>query len=113
MGAVTHIEQYPMSHRAQGPDFDWFGAGWSAFHFPVHPDAFPPLDDREAQRAWLAGFGAAWAECPEAAQRENTRSRFWLCERTVTAALKAVLAGRTELLRQLQLIGMAATPTWH
>lgn len=102
-----------MSHRAQDPDLDWFGAGWSAFHFPVPPDTYPPLDDRAAQRAWLAGFGSAWAECPEVAQRESARSGFGLCGHTVTAALETVLAGRTELLRQLRLLGMAASPTLH
>ena len=102
-----------MSHRAQDPDPDWFGAGWYAFHFPVSPDNYAPLDDRAAQRDWLAGFGAAWAECPEAAQRESARSGFGLCGRTVTAALEAAFAGRTELLRQLRLLGMAASPKLH
>ncbi len=102
-----------MSHRAQDPDPDWFGAGWSAFHFPVPPDAYPPLDDRGAQRAWLAGFDAAWAECPEATQRERVRSETGLCGRTVTAALEVVLFGRTELLRQLQLFALPISTALH
>jgi hypothetical protein len=47
-----------------------------------------PLNDMEAQRAWLGGFGAAWACGPD--------------ERSVDEALARALAGRAELLRQLR-----------
>jgi hypothetical protein len=42
----------------------------------------------EAQRAWLGGFGAAWACGPD--------------ERSVDEALARALLGRAELLRQLR-----------
>jgi hypothetical protein len=106
-----------MSYHTRDPDFDWFGAGWAAFHFPVHPESFPPLDDRDAQRAWLAGFGAAWAECPDLTRRAHAAGAAGACGRTVTAALGAVLAGRTELHRQLALFvyslsrGLASAPS--
>lgn len=102
-----------MSYREQRPVVDWFDAGWAAFHFPVHPDFFPPLDDRTAQRAWLAGFGAAWAECPESVQREHVSWGVGLCGRTIAAALEAALAGRTELLRQFQMLGLPLTLAWR
>jgi hypothetical protein len=99
-----------MSHRAQHPDFDWFGAGWSAFHFPANPGSFPPLDDREAQHAWLMGFIAAWAECPVSAQRERASWGVGPCGRSIAAALEAVLADRAELLRQIQMFGIPLSP---
>jgi hypothetical protein len=38
----------------------WFEIGWAAFKEEQwEADFFPPLNDMEAQRAWLAGFGAA------------------------------------------------------
>jgi hypothetical protein len=99
-----------MTHRAKGPDLDWFEAGWSAFHVPVSPDVYPPLDDRAAQRAWLGGFGAAWAQCPETTRRQGDGCGNGLCRYPVTVALEMALAGRIELLRRLQLHGLAASP---
>jgi hypothetical protein len=44
-------------------DVDWFGAGWAVYKGDVRDsEFFPPLNDMEAQRWWLGGFGAAWAE---------------------------------------------------
>lgn len=45
----------------------WFGAGWAVYKGSAGEDWFPPLNDREAQRAWLGGFGAAWVEYPDVA----------------------------------------------
>jgi hypothetical protein len=43
-------------------NIDWFDVGWKAFKKSRQGAvSFPPLGDREAQRAWLGGFGAAWA----------------------------------------------------
>jgi hypothetical protein len=42
---------------------DWFDVGEIAFKDGVRDDGcLPPLNDMEAQRGWLGGFGAAWAE---------------------------------------------------
>ncbi len=74
-------------------EIDWFEAGWTAFKEDRRdPDVLPPLHDMEAQRQWLGGFGAAWAEAPDA--DENGES--------VGEALARVLVGKAELLRQLR-----------
>lgn len=96
----------------RGPSVDWLGAGWAAFHFPVHPKSFPPLDDHEAQHAWLTGFIAAWAECPGSVRREGVHWGVGLCGRSIAAALEAALAGRAELLRQLEAFGIPLSPAW-
>ena len=45
---------------------DWFDVGWDAYKEGGRdPESFPPLNDMEAQREWLAGFGAAWASGPD------------------------------------------------
>jgi hypothetical protein len=46
---------------------DGFAAGWAVFHGERAAEYFPPLNDMEAQRCWLGGFGAAWAEHPDRA----------------------------------------------
>lgn len=67
----------------------WFEAGWQVGSDGVDEGAcFPPLNDMEAQRSWLGGFGAAWAAVDASA--------------SVEAALAWVLFGRAELLRQLR-----------
>ena len=74
---------------------DWFDAGsrprcqdrCRVLEGARTPDLFPPLDDAHAQRAWLAGFAGAWAECSGEEPAED--------------ALVAALAGRPALLRQL------------
>jgi hypothetical protein len=69
---------------------DWFDVGWTACKDNAcDPEFLPPLNDIEAQRAWLGGFGAAWAEALE--DRES-----------VDEALAQALEGREELLRQLR-----------
>ena len=69
---------------------DWFDVGWEAFTKGRRDaDAFPPLNDSEAQRWWLGGFGAAWASAPYEAG-------------SVDEALARALAGSAQLLRQLR-----------
>jgi len=71
-------------------DIDWFDVGWVAFtEDRGDADSFPPLNDMEAQRWWLGGFGAAWASGPDEAG-------------SVDEALARALAGRAALLRQLR-----------
>jgi hypothetical protein len=68
----------------------WFEIGWAVFKEEQwDADFFPPLNDMEAQRAWLGGFGAAWASGLDAAG-------------SVDEALVRALEGRAELLRQLR-----------
>jgi len=70
-------------------DRDWFAIGERVYREGLQDaDSFPPLNDMEAQRWWLGGFGAAWACGPD--------------ERSVDEALVWALAGRAELLRQLR-----------
>jgi len=99
-----------MSYLTSRPGNDWLGAGWSAFHFPVPPESFPPLDDDEAQHAWLAGFIAAWAECPDPAPNQHVSWGVGPCGRSMAAALEAVVGNRLELLRQLQAFAIPMSP---
>ena len=71
----------------------WFAAGIAVFHGSKDVADFPPLDDADAQRDWLGGFSAAWAECPEGAGG-------W-CADSVDVALMLALEGRGELLERL------------
>ena len=79
----------------------WFGAGWAVFQGNRTAESFPPLSDMEAQREWLAGFGSAWAECPDEAALDAT----CLGGMPVDEALARALDGRGELLRQLRAHG--------
>jgi hypothetical protein len=71
----------------------WLAAGIAVFHGSTAPRDFPPLDDTAAQRHWLGGFGAAWAECP-------VEATGW-CARPVDVALMLALEAREQLLVQL------------
>lgn len=71
----------------------WLAAGIAVFHGSTDPADFPPLDDAAAQRHWLGGFGAAWAECPRGAD-------CW-CAQPLKVALMRALVGREALLEQL------------
>ncbi len=69
---------------------DWFDVGWDAYkECGRYPESLPPLNDMEVQRAWLAGFGAAWVEASDD-------------DGSVDEALVRTLEGREELLRQLR-----------
>ena len=68
----------------------WFDVGWAVFVGNERDsDSFPPLNDMEAQREWLGGFGSAWAS-----DLNNSES--------LDDALARALEGRGELLRQLR-----------
>jgi hypothetical protein len=83
-------------------DIDWFGAGWAVFEGARSSEGFPPLNDMEAQRKWLAGFGAAWVECPDQALLETMLDGDWLGGASVDEALARALDGHGDLLRQLR-----------
>jgi len=88
-------------------DFGWFGAGYAVFGTETSDrDFYPPLDDDEAQRQWLAGFGAAWVECPDDSATESILNGDWLGGESVEEALVRILEGRMELLRQLWAHGL-------
>lgn len=62
----TLIQKRFMLKPPDGVARGWFDAGIRFFESGGHDsDQLPPIGDREAQRAWLAGFGAAWCEWPE------------------------------------------------
>jgi len=76
--------------RVDETTIEWLDTGWGAFRDGLRDaDSFPPLNDMEAQRWWLGGFGAAWAAGPDKAG-------------SVDEALARALQGRAELLRQLR-----------
>lgn len=97
----------PMSDDESDGDF-WFGQGWAVFKGELRDDKhFPPLNDMEAQRWWLGGFGAAWAECPDEAAIDSILYGDGMGGESVDAALLRAMQGRAELLRQLRAHGMA------
>lgn len=65
-------------------------------------DFYPSLNDMAAQREWLGGFGAAWAECPDEEAIESILHGDGRGGGSVDDALAQALEGREELLRQLR-----------
>ena len=87
-------------------DDDWFEHGWSVYKGELQDDKyFPPLNDMKAQRWWLAGFGAAWAESPEDEAIDSILSDDGMGGESVDAALLRAMQGRADLLRQLRAYG--------
>jgi hypothetical protein len=83
-------------------EFGWFGAGWAVFKGGTKdPDFYPPLNDMEAQRWWLGGFGAAWSEYPDDEAMDSILYSDGMGGESVDEALARALEGRGELLRQL------------
>lgn len=77
----------------------WFEAGSGIFDGVIDdPSCYPPLDDRDVQRAWLAGFAGAWAELTTFAPADPSEDPR---QRPVLEVLAERLANRPELLRQL------------
>jgi hypothetical protein len=71
-------------------EIGWYAAGWAVFSRGVRDSEFyPPLNEIEAQREWLGGFGAAWVSDSDDGE-------------SVDEALVRVMEGRDELLRQLR-----------
>ena len=84
-------------------DFGWFGAAWAVFKGGTKDsDFYPPLNDMAAQREWLGGFGAGWAECPDEEAIESILHGDGRGGESVDQALARALKGRGELLMQLR-----------
>lgn len=96
-------------------DFGWFGAGYAVAKGGTDDDDFyPPLNDMEAQREWLGGFGAGWAECPDDAALGSILDGDGTGGESVGEALARALEGRPELMRQLRAHGEGrASQTRH
>ena len=59
---------------------DWYTKGWSVFKGTRKADYYPPINDNTAQREWLGGFGAAFAEYPDTAPGGELSVNAWLHE---------------------------------
>lgn len=84
-------------------DVDWFSAGWAVYIGAARGAAdFPPMNNMEAQRWWLGGFGAAWTEDIDDRGLRAVLNEEGIVGESVDEALARALAGREELLRQLR-----------
>lgn len=82
-------------------DLDWFDAGNGVFeHVLVGPGVYPPLDDLEAQRQWLAGY-AAGRDGFQRAIDTSASAAGDPRRGTLHEVLRRQLADQPELLRQL------------
>ena len=54
---------------------DWFAAGTQRHDRGATAAPLPPLNDMEAQRHWLAGFGAAWVERQDALSLDDALAK--------------------------------------
>lgn len=96
---LTQEEGFPQ----ESEDNEWFSRGWAVYKGNLRDDDhFPPLNDMEAQRWWLGGFGAAWCESPDDAAIQSILEGDGMGGESVIEALVRALEGRGELLRQLQ-----------
>jgi hypothetical protein len=96
----------PPARRAESSetsDVDWFCKGWTVYKGSVRDAAyFAPLNDMEAQRWWLGGFGAAWAEDLDDDVVESVLQGDGMDGESVEEPLARALVGREDLLRQLR-----------
>jgi hypothetical protein len=84
-------------------DVNWFSAGWAVYIGAARGATdFPPMNDMEAQRWWLGGFGAAWAEDIDDRGLRAVLNDEGIVSESVDEALARALAGREALLRQLR-----------
>ncbi|MBK1723860.1 histidine kinase [Thiocystis violacea] len=84
-------------------DFGWYGAGYAVCIGGTDaPDFYPPLNDLEAQGEWLAGFEAAWCDCPDAEAIRSILFGDGMGGESLDTALGRALEDRPELLRQVR-----------
>ncbi|SDX54729.1 hypothetical protein [Thiocapsa roseopersicina] len=89
-------------------EIGWFGAGYAVAKGGTAPDDYyPPLNDLDAQREWLGGFGAGWVECTDGDLDVMLATLFGdgSAGETIDDALEQALEGRAALLRQLRAHG--------
>jgi hypothetical protein len=100
---VEDVGRAPAAEEAAASDVDWFGKGWAVYKGDMRDAAyFPPLNDMEAQRWWLGGFGAGWVEDLNDAAVASVLLGEGMAGESVEEALARVCEGRAELLRQLR-----------
>jgi hypothetical protein len=92
---------------------DWFDLGAQAFASggQIAPAQLPPLGEPEAQRWWLGGFGAAWADAGPPATLDHghgpERTAIPEPSPSILDALVLALDGRPALLAELWQHGAA------
>jgi predicted RNase H-like HicB family nuclease len=94
-------------------EFGWFGAGYAVAKGGTAPDDYyPPLNDMQAQREWLGGFGAGWVECSDGDfdVMLSTLLGDGSVGESIDDALARALEGRADLLRQLRAHGEGRAP---
>jgi hypothetical protein len=87
----------------------WFDRGWDVYEGAREQHYYPPLNDMQAQRWWLGGFGAAWAVAPFEMPPDKLVDSDALNLSNVEKALLVALEGRADLLRQLRAHGSLTT----
>jgi hypothetical protein len=73
----------------------WIDIGGTAYASADDQPVLPPLGDRQTQRAWLAGFAAAW--CEDALQLSDGEA----FEPSLTTAFIRAVGGDPALLDEL------------
>ena len=92
------------------PPPHWMDLGSAVFEGrAAGSDCYPPLNDMQAQRWWLAGFGASWYEACERHDRDPARYPPTL---ELGAHLTRALTARPDLLRQLDAYRLGAQ-NWY
>ncbi|MEA3640252.1 MAG: histidine kinase [Lamprobacter sp.] len=87
----------------------WFDRGWDVYKGARQDGDYPPLNDMEAQRWWLGGFGAAWEAAPFEMPQDRLVNGDLLNLGDVDKALNEALQGRVDLLHQLRAHGSLTT----
>jgi hypothetical protein len=93
----------------QDNEIDWFEAGYTVGKGGSDDALYPPMDDMEAQRAWLGGFGAGWAEGPDKKAPASNLADDGDASDSVDQALTHAMRERADLLRQLRTHGEGRT----
>jgi hypothetical protein len=84
---------------ATAHELAWFEAGEAVYAGARELERFPPIDDPNARRWWLGGFGSAWATAglhaePHSPRHDPTAA---LCHEDLRAALAVALSDHPRL----------------
>jgi hypothetical protein len=100
---MSEVSRVEASFPDRPEDIDWFSRGWAVYKGDLRDsEHFPSLNDMEAQRWWLGGLGAAWADTPDDEAIESILDGDGMGGESVEDALARALEGRAALLRQLR-----------